>query len=161
MYIQISTSGHDGKHTRSTLIYYIIKKQNCTEYSVYLFRHWTIGKDHDKLSEKKETHPWASWLLDFAHRQSAVQNIPPKKTRVAIRHVERCSALLVKRNANQRYSEGPSSKSLRIINVGRSMKEREPSYTVGGNVNWCSCHGEQNGGSLKKLKIGLPWWSRG
>ena len=93
--------------------------------------------------------------------QSAVQNISPKKAWVAIRHMERCSTLLVKRNANQRYSEWPSSKSLRIINVGRSMKEREPSYTVGGNVNWCSCHGEQNGGSLKKLKIGLPWWSSG
>ena len=29
------------------------------------------------------------------------------------------------------------------------MEEREPSYTVGGIVNWCSHYGEKHGGSLK------------
>ena len=29
----------------------------------------------------------------------------------------------------------------------------EPSYTVGGNVSWCSDYGKQYGDSLKKLKI--------
>ena len=29
------------------------------------------------------------------------------------------------------------------------VKKREPSHTVGGNVNWCSYHGEQYGCSLK------------
>ena len=28
------------------------------------------------------------------------------------------------------------------------LLKREPSYTVGGNVNWCSHYGEQYGGSL-------------
>ena len=37
------------------------------------------------------------------------------------------------------------------------MEKREPSYTVRGNVNWCSHCGEQYGGSLKKLKIELPY----
>ena len=37
------------------------------------------------------------------------------------------------------------------------MENREPSYTVGGNVNWYSHYGEQYGGSLKKLKIELPY----
>ena len=36
------------------------------------------------------------------------------------------------------------------------MEKKEPSYTVGGNVNWCSHYGEQYGNSLKKLKIELP-----
>ena len=36
------------------------------------------------------------------------------------------------------------------------MEKREPSYTVGGNVNWCSHCGKQYGGSSKKLKIELP-----
>ena len=36
------------------------------------------------------------------------------------------------------------------------MEKREPSCTVGGNVNWYSHYGEQYGGSLKKLKIELP-----
>ena len=29
------------------------------------------------------------------------------------------------------------------------MEKREPSYTVGGNVNWYRHYGEQYGGSLK------------
>ena len=37
------------------------------------------------------------------------------------------------------------------------MQEREPFYTVGGNVSWCSHYGEQYGGSSKKLKIELPY----
>ena len=28
-------------------------------------------------------------------------------------------------------------KNLQTINAGDSVEKREPSYTVGGNVNWC------------------------
>ena len=42
-------------------------------------------------------------------------------------------------------------------NVGGDAEKKKPSYTVGGNVNWCSHYGEQYGGSLKKLKIELPY----
>ena len=53
------------------------------------------------------------------------------------------------------------SKSLQKINAGEGMKRREPSYTVGGNVNWYSqftiwrtycTYEEQYGGSLKNTK---------
>ena len=45
-------------------------------------------------------------------------------------------------------------KNLQTINAGEDMEKREPSYTVGGNVNWYSHYGEQNGGSWKtKNKI--------
>ena len=37
------------------------------------------------------------------------------------------------------------------------MEKREPSYTVDGNVNWYCHYGKQNGGSLKKLKIEVPY----
>ena len=30
--------------------------------------------------------------------------------------------------------------------------EKEPSYIVGGNVNWCSHYGKQHASSAKKLK---------
>ena len=43
------------------------------------------------------------------------------------------------------------------MNAGRGVEKREPSCTVGGNVNWYSHYGEQYGGSLKKLKIELPY----
>ena len=51
----------------------------------------------------------------------------------------------------------PSSKNLQIINAGKGIEKRQPSYTVDGNVNWYSHYGEWNGGSLKKLKIELPY----
>ena len=41
------------------------------------------------------------------------------------------------------------------MNAGEDVEKREPSYTVGGNVNWYNHYGEQYGGSLKKLKIVL------
>ena len=41
------------------------------------------------------------------------------------------------------------SKSLQIINAGEGVEKREPSYTVGGNVNWCSHYRKQYGGSSK------------
>ena len=49
------------------------------------------------------------------------------------------------RNANQNHNDVPSitrqsewllSKSLQAINVGEGVAKKEPSYTVGGNVNW-------------------------
>ena len=29
------------------------------------------------------------------------------------------------------------------MNAGEGVEKREPSYTVGGNINWCSHYGEQ------------------
>ena len=40
-------------------------------------------------------------------------------------------------------------KSLQITNAGEGVERREPSYIVGGDVNWCSHYGEQYGGFLK------------
>ena len=42
--------------------------------------------------------------------------------------------------------------NFRITNAGEGGKKREASYTVGGNVNWCSHYGEQYGGSSKNQK---------
>ena len=41
--------------------------------------------------------------------------------------------------------------NLKIRNAGEGAEEREPLYTVGGNVNWYNYNhdGEQYGGSLK------------
>ena len=40
-------------------------------------------------------------------------------------------------------SEWPSSKILQTIKAGESVEKREPSYTIGGNVNWYSHYGER------------------
>ena len=36
------------------------------------------------------------------------------------------------------------------MNARKSVEKMEPSYTVGGNGNWCRLYGEQYEGSLKK-----------
>ena len=46
-------------------------------------------------------------------------------------------------------SQWPSLKSLQILNIGEDVEKREPSYTVDGNVNWCSHYKNQYGGSSK------------
>ena len=51
-------------------------------------------------------------------------------------------------------SEWPSSKTLQIY-AGEGVLKQEPSYTVGGNVNWCSHYEEQYRSSLKKLNTEL------
>ena len=39
------------------------------------------------------------------------------------------------------------------------MEKWEPSYTVGGNVNWYSHYGKEYGGSFKKTKNRTTIWS--
>ena len=60
------------------------------------------------------------------------------------------------RNANQNYSEvsphtsqNGHDQKIQTVNAGEDVEEREPSYTVGGNVQLVSHHGEQYGGYLK------------
>ena len=39
-------------------------------------------------------------------------------------------------------------KNLHTVHAGEGVEKREPSYTIGGNVNWFSYYGDQYGGSL-------------
>ena len=55
--------------------------------------------------------------------------------------LEKCKSK-VQWGITSHWSKWPSLKSLQIINAGEGVGEREPSYTVGGNVNWCSYYGE-------------------
>ena len=42
---------------------------------------------------------------------------------------------------------------------GKDVEKRESSYTVGGNVTWCSHCGEQYGDFLKELIIELAYYT--
>ena len=46
-------------------------------------------------------------------------------------------------------------KNIQVVNAGEGVEKREPSCTVGGNVNWCSHYGELICRFLSKLKIEL------
>ena len=62
------------------------------------------------------------------------------------------------RNANQNHNEVPlpcgqnghHKKDLQR-NVGEGVEKKESLYTVGGNIKWYSCCGDQYGSSLKKI----------
>ena len=41
---------------------------------------------------------------------------------------------------------------IKIARIGKDVEKKEPLYTIGGNVNWCSHYGKQYGGSSKNLK---------
>ena len=40
-------------------------------------------------------------------------------------------------------------KKQKTINVGEGVEKTEPSYTVGGNINWGNHHGKKHGVSSK------------
>ena len=73
------------------------------------------------------------------------------------RHKKRCSTLLIIREMQVKtiimyyftLVRMASIKSLQIKNAGEGVEKREPSYTVGRNVNWYSHYGNQYGVSLK------------
>ena len=77
------------------------------------------------------------------------------------RHMKRCSTSLLE-NANQssitiHQSEWPPLKKYTINNAGEGVEKKEPSYTVGGNLNLCSPIWRTVWDFIKKLKIEISY----
>ena len=108
-----------------------------------------------KLKVKSLSRVRPSW----PHRLQPIRllcpwDFPGKSTGVGCHRLlrraslEKCKSKL-QWGITSHQSEWPSSNSLQTIYAGEDVKKKEPSYTIGGNVNWCSYCEEQYGGSLK------------
>ena len=112
--------------------------------------------------QQNHNHSVKNWAEDIGRHSSR------NDTQIARRHVKRCSTWLITREMQikntMRYhltlvGMGIIKKSVRKQMLETVWSKGGASYTVGRNINWWSHGGKQYGGSSKKLKLELAYWS--
>ena len=112
---------------------------------------------HSQYQKKIKIKKWEKDLNRHLSKED-------KDISMANKRMKRCLLLEKSKSKIQwditsHQSEWPSSKNLQTINAGERVEKREPSYIVGGNVNWYNHYREQYRGSLKNKNRATVWSS--
>ena len=106
-----------------------------------------IYKQLIQLHTRKTNNPIKKWESDLKRHFSKevtrwLTNIWKDAQHCSL--LKKCK-LKLQWDITSHWSEWPSPKCLQTINAGEDVEKREPTRTVGGNVNWHSHCGEQCG----------------
>ena len=134
---------------KTTMSYHLNTNQNVCLLSRFIHDWlfdtlWTVTHQFPLSKEFSRQESWSglSFSLPGHLPHSGIKHTSPAFPALAGRFFTTSAAW-------EARSEQPSLKSLQIRNSGKDAKKREPPYTVGGNINWCSHCEQQYEVSLK------------
>ena len=68
-----------------------------------------------------------------------------------------CLSVFIRLSEAEMPTAASCHQNYKTSSTGEDVEKREPQCTVGGNADWCSHWGKQNGISLKKLNVEVPF----